>query len=56
MVSYYFDNKAGLIAAVLDSVIHDEYRASLERMREVASDRRVQSLGAGGDETHGRRR
>ena len=25
MVSYYFDNKAGLIAAVLDSVIHDEY-------------------------------
>ncbi len=44
MVSYYFDNKAGLIAAVLDSVIHDEYRASLERMRDVASDRRVQSL------------
>ena len=25
---YYFGNKAGLVAAVLDSVIHDEYVAS----------------------------
>jgi AcrR family transcriptional regulator len=36
MVSYYFDNKAGLVAAVLDSVIHDEYLDSLHRMKDVA--------------------
>ncbi len=44
MVSYYFDNKAGLIAAVLDSVIHDEYVASVERLRGVAPGERPQSL------------
>lgn len=32
MTAYYFGNKAGLIAAVLDSVIHDEYLASEARM------------------------
>ena len=32
MTAYYFGNKAGLIAAVLDSVIHDEYVASETRM------------------------
>lgn len=33
MISYYFGNKAGLVAAVLDSVIHDEYVASQRRMK-----------------------
>jgi AcrR family transcriptional regulator len=44
MVSYYFDNKAGLIAAVLDSVIHDEYLDSLDRMKDVAHGQRIPRL------------
>jgi AcrR family transcriptional regulator len=44
MVSYYFDNKAGLISAVLDSVIHDEYLASLDRMKDVAPGERIPRL------------
>jgi AcrR family transcriptional regulator len=44
MVSYYFDNKAGLVAAVLDSVIHDEYLDSLDRMKDVAPGERVTRL------------
>ena len=44
MVSYYFDNKAGLIAAVLDSVIHDEYLDSLDRMKDVAHGERIPRL------------
>jgi AcrR family transcriptional regulator len=44
MVSYYFDNKAGLIAAVLDSVIHDEYLDSLDRMKNVAPGQRISRL------------
>jgi AcrR family transcriptional regulator len=44
MVSYYFDNKAGLIAAVLDSVIHDEYLDSLSRTRDVAAGERIPLL------------
>jgi AcrR family transcriptional regulator len=44
MVSYYFDNKAGLIAAVLDSVIHDEYLVSLDRMRDVTAGERTGRL------------
>ena len=44
MVSYYFDNKAGLIAAVLDSVIHDEYLDSLDRMKDVAPGERIPRL------------
>ena len=44
MVSYYFDNKAGLIAAVLDSVIHDEYLASLDRMKDVTPEERIPRL------------
>jgi AcrR family transcriptional regulator len=44
MVSYYFDNKAGLVAAVLDSVIHDEYLASLDRMIDVTPDQRIPRL------------
>ena len=44
MVSYYFDNKAGLVAAVLDSVIHDEYLASLDRMKDVTPQERIPRL------------
>ncbi len=44
MIAYYFDNKAGLIAAVLDSVIHDEYLASATRMQDVAAGDRMARL------------
>lgn len=44
MVSYYFDNKAGLVATVLDSVIHDEYLDSLHRMKDVAPGERIPRL------------
>ncbi|MCX6364121.1 MAG: TetR/AcrR family transcriptional regulator [Actinobacteria bacterium] len=44
MISYYFDNKAGLVAAVLDSVIHDEYIASHDRMKDVDPKQRTQRL------------
>ncbi len=44
MISYYFGNKAGLVAAVLDSVIHDEYIASQNRMKDVSPTRRAQQL------------
>jgi AcrR family transcriptional regulator len=44
MISYYFDNKAGLIAAVLDSVIHDEYLDSKRRMKEATPVDRAQRL------------
>ncbi len=44
MVSYYFGNKAGLVAAVLDSVIHDEYLDSQNRMKDVAPGQRTQRL------------
>ena len=44
MISYYFDNKAGLIAAVVDSVIHDEYLVSRDRMRDVPADQRLEWL------------
>ncbi len=44
MIAYYFDNKAGLIAAVLDSVIHDEYLDSLDRMKDVAPGERIRRL------------
>jgi len=44
MVSYYFDNKAGLVVAVLDSVIHDEYLDSLDRMEDVAPGERIPRL------------
>jgi len=40
MIAYYFGNKAGLVAAVLDSVIHDEYVASQDRMKEADPDLR----------------
>jgi len=41
MIAYYFGNKAGLVAAVLDSVIHDEYIASQDRMKDVDPRRRT---------------
>jgi AcrR family transcriptional regulator len=44
MIAYYFGNKAGLVAAVLDSVIHDEYVASQNRMKDVDPERRCQQL------------
>jgi AcrR family transcriptional regulator len=44
MVSYYFENKAGLISAVLDSVIHDEYLASQDRMKDVTAGQRTRRL------------
>lgn len=44
MVSYYFDNKAGLVAAVLESVIHDEYLDSLDRMKDVSPGERIARL------------
>ncbi|NLE23201.1 MAG: TetR/AcrR family transcriptional regulator [Actinobacteria bacterium] len=44
MVAYYFDNKAGLVAAVLESVIHDEYLDSLDRMKNVTPDERIPRL------------
>ncbi|MCX6372385.1 MAG: TetR/AcrR family transcriptional regulator [Actinobacteria bacterium] len=44
MISYYFGNKAGLVAAVLDSVIHDEYIASHDRMKDVDPEWRTQRL------------
>jgi AcrR family transcriptional regulator len=44
MISYYFGNKAGLAAAVLDSVIHDEYVVSRQRMRTLAPDQRREQV------------
>jgi AcrR family transcriptional regulator len=44
MVAYYFGNKAGLVGAVLDSVIHDEYVASLERMSRLDPAQRARQL------------
>ena len=44
MIAYYFGNKAGLVAAVLDSVIHDEYVASQDRMKDVDPSRRREQL------------
>jgi AcrR family transcriptional regulator len=38
MTAYYFGNKAGLVAAVLDSVIHDEYLASEARMKNLSAE------------------
>ena len=44
MIAYYFGNKAGLVAAVLESVIHDEYIASKDRMKDVDPKQRTQRL------------
>ena len=44
MISYYFGNKAGLVAAVVDSVVHDEYIASQNRMKDAPPEQRVRRL------------
>ncbi len=44
MIAYYFGNKAGLVAAVLDAVIHDDYVASLRRMNDLDPERRARQL------------
>ncbi len=44
MIAYYFENKAGLIAAVVDSVIHDEYLDSMSRMKEAPAGERSARL------------
>ncbi len=44
MISYYFGNKAGLVATVLDSVIHDEYVVSQRRMRGLDPEQRREQL------------
>lgn len=44
MVSYYFGGKAGLIAAVLDSVIHDDYLASVARVKGTPAGERPRRL------------
>lgn len=44
MISYYFGNKAGLISAVVDSVVHEEYVASKDRMKNVDSEHRLQRI------------
>jgi len=36
--AYYFGNKSGLISAVMDSVIHDEYLASMSLLENVPPD------------------
>ena len=44
MISYYFGNKAGLVAAVVDSVVHDEYVSSRSRMSAVEPRQRARRL------------
>jgi AcrR family transcriptional regulator len=44
MISYYFENKAGLVASVLESVIHDEFLDSKDRMRNVRPEDRPRRL------------
>jgi AcrR family transcriptional regulator len=44
MTKYYFGNKAGLIAALLDAAIHDECLEAAGRMHDVEPDERVSRL------------
>lgn len=44
MISYYFGNKAGLISAVVDSVVHEEYVTSKDRMKNVDAEHRLQRI------------
>jgi len=44
MTAYYFGNKAGLVAAVVDAVIHDECLDAASRMRNVKEDERLDNL------------
>ena len=44
LTKYYFGNKAGLVRAVLESVIHDEYAASRARLRDAAPQQRARLI------------
>lgn len=44
MTKYYFGNKAGLIATLVDAAVHDELLESASRMRDVGQEDRVPRL------------
>lgn len=44
MTKYYFGNKAGLIAALVDAAVHDECLESASRMQGVTDDDRIERL------------
>lgn|GEM_PF-531292 len=44
MTKYYFGNKAGLIAALVDAAVHDECLESASRMQGVTDDDRLRRL------------
>jgi AcrR family transcriptional regulator len=44
MTRYYFGNKAGLVATLVDALVHDECLASASRMRDVGEDERLDRL------------
>jgi AcrR family transcriptional regulator len=44
MTAYYFGNKAGLVEALVDSVIHDDCLDAASRMSDVAEDERLSQL------------
>ena len=44
MTKYYFQNKAGLIAALVDAAVHDECLESASRMQGVTSENRIERL------------
>ena len=47
MVAYYFGNKAGLVAAILDSIIHNECTTIAARVEEVPDRERLHVMLAG---------
>lgn len=44
MTAYYFGNKAGLVEALVDSIIHDDCLEAASRMSDVADDERLTKL------------
>jgi len=44
MTRYYFGNKAGLVATLVDALVHDDCIESASRMRNVADDERLDRL------------
>jgi AcrR family transcriptional regulator len=44
MTAYYFGNKAGLVAALVDAIIHDECLSAASRMRDATEDERLSQL------------
>ncbi len=44
MTAYYFGNKAGLVAALVDAMIHDECLGAASRMRDATEDERLSQL------------